>query len=122
MSMEEVIARSDIISLHCPADGNKNLFDAEAFHRMKSSAVIIDEAALDEALTKGEIAGAALDCMAGEPVDKNCPLFCHENLLVTPHMAWYSEESARELKCKVAEESVSIATGKALRYPINHLS
>ena len=79
---------------------------------MKNSAVlinvarggIINEADLDEALSNGEIAGAGLDCMLGEPVSKDSPLFKHENLVVTPHMAWYSEEAASELKRKVAED------------------
>lgn len=129
-TMEEVITKSDIISLHCPADGNKNLFDREAFRKMKNSAVLINvarggiicEQDLDWALSNGEIAGAALDCMLGEPVDKDSPLFWHENLIVTPHMAWYSEEAANELKRKVAEESVRFANGEAIHYPINKLS
>lgn len=129
VSMEEVITQSDIISLHCPADGNQNLFGENEFKKMKNTAVlinvarggIINEEALDKALTNGEIAGAALDCMLGEPVEKDSPLFKHENLIVTPHMAWYSEEAARELKRKVAEESVRFARGEAIRYPVNKL-
>lgn len=127
VSMDEVVGCSDIISLHCPADGNQNLFNREVFRRMKPGAVlinvarggIINEADLEEALTKGELGGAALDCMAGEPVGKDCPLFRHENVIVTPHMAWYSEEAARELKRKVAEEAVRFAKGEPIHYPVN---
>ena len=127
--LEKVLRTSDLISLHCPADGNQNLFDGTAFQKMKNTAVLInvarggisDEKALELALEKGEIAGAALDCMAGEPVRKDLPLFRHENLLVTPHMAWYSEEAAQELKRKVAEESVRFVRGEAIHYPVNHL-
>ena len=54
---------------------------------------IINEEDLDWALEQKEIGGAGLDCMTGEPVSKDCPLFRHENLIVTPHMAWYSEEA-----------------------------
>lgn len=129
VSMEEVITQSDIISLHCPADGNQNLFGEDEFKKMKNTAVlinvarggIINEEELDKALTNGEIAGAALDCMLGEPVGKDSPLFKHENLIVTPHMAWYSEEAAHELKRKVAEESVRFANGEPIHYPINKL-
>ena len=130
VSVEDIITKSDIISLHCPADGNKDLFNAETFKKMKNSAVlinvarggIINEADLDEALSNGEIAGAGLDCMLGEPVSKDSPLFKHENLVVTPHMAWYSEEAASELKRKVAEESVRFSNGEAIHYPINKLA
>ena len=127
--MEEVITQSDVISLHCPADGNLNLFCTETFKKMKNTAIlinvarggIINEKDLDQALTDGEIGGAALDCMLGEPVSKDSPLFRHENLVVTPHMAWYSQEAALELKRKVAEESVRFARGEAIHYPINKL-
>ena len=129
VSMEDVITQSDVISLHCPADGNMNLFCAETFKKMKNTAIlinvarggIINEKDLDQALTDGEIGGAALDCMLGEPVSKDSPLFRHENLVVTPHMAWYSQEAAQELKRKVAEESVRFARGEAIHYPINKL-
>ena len=130
VSFEELLKQSDAVSLHCPADGNRDLFCKETFKRMKNTAVlinvarggIINETDLDQALTDGEIAGAALDCMAGEPVSKDSPLFAHENLLVTPHMAWYSEEAAQELKRKVAEESVRFARGEKIHYPINKLA
>ena len=129
VSMEDVITQSDVISLHCPADGNMNLFCAETFKKMKNTAIlinvarggIINEKDLDQALTDGEIGGAALDCRLGEPVSKDSPLFRHENLVVTPHMAWYSQEAAQELKRKVAEESVRFARGEAIHYPINKL-
>ena len=129
VSMDEVIENADIISLHCPADGNRNLFCMETFKRMKNTAVIvnvarggiINEKDLQLALETGEIAGAALDCMEGEPVSKDSPLFKFDNLIVTPHMAWYSEEAANELKRKVAEESVRFARGEKIHYPINKI-
>lgn len=129
VSMDEVISQSDIISIHCPAEGNQDLFNRDTFKKMKKNAIlinvarggIVNEEALDEALTNGEIAGAGLDCMLGEPVSKDSPLFRHENLIVTPHMAWYSEDAFQELKRKAAEESVRFAKGEAIHYPINHL-
>ena len=128
-TIDEIIEKSDIISIHCPLDGNKDLFDASAFKRMKNTAYIINvsrggiinEKALDEALTNGEIAGAALDCVEFEPMMPGSPLFKHENLIVSPHMGWYSEEAASELKRKVAEESVRFAVGEVVHYPVNKL-
>lgn len=127
--LDTVIREADILSVHCPAEGNQNLINRDVFVRMKNTAVvinvarggIINEADLDWALEQKEIGGAGIDCMTGEPVSKDCPLFRHENLIVTPHMAWYSEEAARELKRKVAEEAVRFAEGKAIHYPINRL-
>ncbi|WP_413476547.1 C-terminal binding protein [Latilactobacillus fuchuensis] len=129
VSLEELVKQSDGISIHIPAEGNKDLFNRETFKSMKKTAVIINvarggiinEADLGQALTDGEIAGAGIDCMATEPMQPNASLFKHENLIVTPHMAWYSEEAAAELKRKVAEESVRFAKGEPVHYPVNHL-
>ena len=122
-----LLEESDAISVHCPADGNRNLFAEEQFRRMKKEAVIINvsrggiinERALDQALREGRIAGAGLDCLEKEPMEAGNPLLRHENLIVTPHMAWYSEEAAKELKRKVAEEAVRFVKGEAVRYPVN---
>lgn len=129
VSFEELVEKSDAISLHCPADGNQNLFNADTFKKMKNDAVIINVARggiineddLNEALKNGEIAGAGIDCMKKEPMPFDAPIFKNENLIVTPHMAWYSEEAALELKRKVAEESVRFAKGEVIHYPVNHL-
>ncbi len=129
VAMDELIAESDVISIHCPLNGNDNLFSAETFRKMKDTAVlinvarggIINEEDLEAALENGEIGGAGLDCMIGEPVMPDAPLFRHENVLVTPHMAWYSEEAASELKRKVAEEAVRFANGEPIHYPVNRV-
>lgn len=80
---------------------------------------IVDEAALAEALADGTVGGAALDVTEAEPLDLASPLHGFDNCLITPHMAWYSEEAARELKRKVAEEAVRFARGEAVHYPVN---
>lgn len=129
VSMDELIVKSDIISIHCPAEENQNLIGAGAFKKMKNSAVlinvarggIVNEADLKQALENGEIAGAALDCMIGEPVSKDSPLFGLKNLIVTPHMAWYSEEAQKELKRKAAQEAVRFAKGEPIHYPVKYL-
>ena len=129
MPLEDVIKQADIISLHIPADGNKNLFNKETFAKMKKNAVIINVARggiineddLYDALTSGEIAGAGIDCAATEPMPVGSKLFSLDNYIATPHMAWYSEEAAQELKRKAAEECVSFLKEGKVRYPINHL-
>lgn len=96
---------------------------------MKDSAVIvnaarggiINEEDLDRALKEKVIAGAALDCMKSEPMMTDSSIFENENLIVTPHMAWYSEEAAMELKRKAAEEAVRFAKGEAIHYPVNRI-
>ena len=128
-SLEEIIREADVISLHCPLEQARNLFDRDAFRKMKKSAYlinvsrggIIDEEALDWALETGEIAGAAIDCFQQEPMKPGAALFRHRNLIATPHMAWYSEEAARELKRKIAEEAVRFASGQTIRYPVNRV-
>lgn len=126
--LDEIIVGSDVISLHCPLEHARGMFDKEAFRRMKNSAYIInvsrggiiDEEALDWALETGEIAGAAVDCFAHEPTLPGAKLFRHPNLIATPHMAWYSEEASQELKRKIAEEAVRFAQGRPIHYPVNH--
>lgn len=129
VDFDTLLQESDIISIHCPADNNIDLFDQAAFAKMKKTAIIINtarggiinETALEWALQTGHIGAACLDCMLNEPVDKHSKLFSYDNVLVTPHMAWYSEQAALELKRKVAEEAVSFAKGESIRYPVNNV-
>lgn len=130
VEFEELVRRSDVISIHAPlTEETRNLFDLEVFKQMKHSAYlvntsrggIINEDDLLTALQENMIAGAALDVVDLEPMCPDHPLFAFENFLCTPHMAWYSEESAIELKRKVAEEGVRFAKGEAILYPVNTL-
>ena len=82
---------------------------------------IIDEDALCYALQNKLIAGAGLDVVEKEPLTKDCPLLKFDNFTISPHAAWYSEESAVELKRKVAEEAVRFMNGEKVHYPINNL-
>lgn len=129
VTMDELIINSDIISIHCPVNNAVNLFDDEIFDRMKNTAYIIntarggiiDEDALNRALTQGKIAGAAIDVAKIEPLSIDSPLFKHENFICTPHMAWYSEEASLELKRKAAEEAVRFAKGEKVFYSVNNI-
>ena len=128
VSEEQLLRGSDVVSIHCPLNNSRGMLERTAMEMMKPGAYlinvarggIVDEEALDWALTSGHLAGAALDCMAKEPAPADYPLFRHKNLIVTPHMAWYSEEAAQELKRKIAEEAVRFARGKKIHYPVNH--
>ncbi|MCR5656881.1 MAG: hydroxyacid dehydrogenase [Butyrivibrio sp.] len=107
VSFDELLERSDILSLHCPlTDKTRNLINKEAFYKMKDSAYLINvargpvvnEQDLYEALKEEEIAGAGLDVLSVEPMAKENPLLelqDSKKLFITPHMAWASVE-ARE--------------------------
>jgi len=126
--LDDLLQRADVVSIHCPlTEETRHLIDEKRLALMKPTAYlvntargnIVDEAALDRHLAAGKLAGAAMDVLAKEPGAADHPLFRHENFIATPHMAWYSEESARELKRKAAEEVRSVLLGEAPRYQVN---
>lgn len=128
VSLEELLAESDVVSVHCPLnDSTRGLLDEKKLALMKPSAYlvntargsIVDEVALEALLAAKKLAGAAMDVLAAEPGPADHPLFRHENFLVTPHMAWHSEESAQELKRKAAEEVRRVLRGEAPHYQVN---
>lgn len=105
VDFDTLLAESDILSLHCPlTDRTQNLMNAEAFAKMKNTAILInvargpvvDEQALFDALNSGQIAAAGLDVLAKEPIAADNPLAKIKDstkLLITPHMAWASREA-----------------------------
>lgn len=129
VSFNQLLSESDVISIHCPLDTAHNLIGESELHQMKASAYlinvsrggIVNEKALNFALINKWIAGAAMDVSEKEPIAKDSPLLAHENFLCTPHMAWYSEQAAEELKRKVAEEAVRYLNDQPLDYPVNKL-
>ena len=128
VSFDELLSRSDAVAIFVPLENARNLIDMAAMKKMKPTAYlintsrggIVNEDDLNEALKNKIIAGAGFDVMAIEPAKQDNPLFAHENFLITPHMAWYSEESSLELKRKTAEEAASYALYRTCRYPVNH--
>ena len=124
-TLEEIYAGADYISLHCPlTPETHHMINKEVFKKMKSTAVVINvargpvvsEEDLIWALENHEIAGAALDVMEQEPPKKDNPLFGFDNVLITPHTAWYSEESQAVLQRTPAEEIVRVFNGEV---PLN---
>ncbi|MGN7477969.1 C-terminal binding protein [Solibacillus silvestris] len=128
-SFDQLIQTADIISIHCPSDGAYHMFNKEVFKAMQphsylinvSRGGIIDEAALYEAIVNREIAGAGLDVSETEPIDLKSPLLQLDEVIVTPHMAWYSKQAAQELKRKVAKEAVRYLEGQEVHYPVNSI-
>jgi D-3-phosphoglycerate dehydrogenase / 2-oxoglutarate reductase len=127
-SLEELIETSDAVSLHLPlGPDSEHLIDAGALERMRRGAYLIntsrgglvDSGALLSALQAGRIAGAALDVLESEPPAAGDALVNHERVIVTPHAAWYSEESSKTLKSEVAREAIRIINRERPRSPVN---
>ncbi|EDY17890.1 D-isomer specific 2-hydroxyacid dehydrogenase NAD-binding [Chthoniobacter flavus Ellin428] len=106
VALDDLFARADVISLHCPlTPETKDLVNAARLARMKPSAFLIntgrgpliDEAALADALNRGQIAGAGLDVLAKEPPAVDNPLFTAKNCFITPHIAWATKASRDRL-------------------------
>ncbi|HEV8673072.1 MAG TPA: C-terminal binding protein [Methylomirabilota bacterium] len=115
--LARLLAESDYVTLHCPLTAETHhLIDAVALARMKPTAVLVntargglvDPAALAPALEAGRLAGAGLDVTEPEPLDGGSPLLRLDNVIVTPHAAWYSDEGRADLKRRVAEEAVRV--------------
>jgi glycerate dehydrogenase len=113
VSVEEVLRRSDVVSLHCPlTPETRNLINAERLRLMKPSAFLLNtsrgplivEQDLADALNAQHIAGAAVDVLPVEP-PKDSPLFSARNCIVTPHLAWATRE-ARARLMDIAVENV----------------
>jgi phosphoglycerate dehydrogenase-like enzyme len=101
-TLNEVLKNSDIVSLHLPlTPATERMIDAEALAKMKPGAIlvntsrgqIIDEDALVDALRSGQLAAAALDVFAEEPVAPGKPLLALDNVLLTPHVSWYTADT-----------------------------
>ena len=106
VSLDEVLEKSDVISLHCPLfESNRGMINQESIARMKDGVLLIntsrgpliDEAALAQALHTGKVAGAGLDVLETEPARPDNPLLAEPNCLITPHIAWAPKESRQRL-------------------------
>jgi D-3-phosphoglycerate dehydrogenase len=125
---EELLARSDLVTLHMPLTAEtRGLLGAEAFARMKPGALlvnaargaVVDTPSLVRALDNGRIAGAALDVLDVEPMPADHPLVNRPNVIVTGHLAWYSEHSMRQLKRSAGEECARVLRGEPPKNRVN---
>lgn len=127
VTLEELITKSDIISLHVPLTAEtKGMIGKEELMAMKESAILInvsrggilDERALKNALDRGEIAGAGLDVVEEEPIPDNHPLLTTDHCIITPHMAWLAKESRQRLLDMAVENFKAYLDG----HPQNQLT
>ena len=114
VSLEELLAQSDILSLHCPLTAdNTGMINEESLGKMKDGAILIntargalvDEAAVCHALEQGKLAYFAADVVSKEPISPNNPLLHAKNCYLTPHIAWAPKETRERLHA-INEENV----------------
>ena len=127
VSLDELLAQSDYISLHCPLnDKTKHLINKDTIAKMKPSAVIlntgrgglINEADLCEALADKRIHGAGLDVQEVEPPAEDSPLYTLDNVILTPHMGWKGLETRQRLVGIIRDNVQAFFKGE----PINVVS
>jgi D-3-phosphoglycerate dehydrogenase len=127
-AFDSVLKESDFLSIHCPLnDSTRHLVGDREFAKMEkrplvvntSRGAIIDEQALIRALEQGRVSGAGLDVLEKEPPDAENPLLRMENVILSPHMGFYSEESIRELKRSTARNVVDVLSGRWPRSVVN---
>lgn len=121
VSMEELLAQSDVISLHCPlTDGTRGMIDEQAIARMKDGAYVIntargalvDGAAMAQALAAGKIAGYLADVLDEEPPSVDDPLLSAPHTVITPHVAWAAKQTRERLMSVVVENLAAYQAGE----------
>lgn len=128
VSFDELVTRSDIISLHVPlVAATHHLIDDDVLHRTRPRAILVntcrggvaDTDAVLSALRDGRLAGAGLDVLELEPLDPDAAIASQPNAIFTPHAAWYSDESYGELKRRVMENVLAVCAGDPPRNIVN---
>lgn len=126
--LDTLLKESDFISIHCPLnDSTRHLIGQREFGKMEKKPIlintsrgpIIDENALIQALIKGQISGAGLDVLEKEPPDSKNPMLKMENVVLSPHVGFYSVESISELKRRTAENVSDVLLGKWPKSVVN---
>jgi glycerate dehydrogenase len=121
ISMEQLFAECDVVSLHCPLTAEtERLVSRELLARMRRKAFLVntsrgglvDERALADALRAGQIGGAAVDVVSIEPIRPDNPLLTAPNCLITPHMAWTSLAARQRILKTTAENIAAFLAGK----------
>lgn len=129
--LDEVLREADFLSLHMPVTAEtRGMINADALSKMKPTAILIntargplvDDAALLAALQSGRIAFAGLDTHNTEPLGKDSPFCKLDNVVLTDHTAYNTEEAIVELKTKAAQNVADVLSGRPPRYPVNKLA
>jgi len=128
VDLETLLTTSDYVTIHTPLnDETKHLINAETLSLMKETAYLIntsrgpmvDTDALAAALKNGQIAGAAIDVYDKEPPSPDLPLFGLDNVILTPHIAWASEEAGWEIRQSILDDILAAAEGRPARCVVN---
>jgi phosphoglycerate dehydrogenase-like enzyme len=126
--LPELLAESDIVSLHLPlTDQTAGMLNRAALARMKPDAVlvntsrgaVIDEAALVDALRTGGLAAAGLDVFAVEPIAPDNPLLSLDNVVLTPHVTWYTVDTMRRYLAEAVDNCRRLRDGQDLANVVN---
>lgn len=121
-SLEDLLRRSDVVSLHCPlTDQTRAIINSQTLRLLKPTAflintsrgALIDERALAEALSERRLAGAGLDVLSAEPPPAGHPLLRAPNCFITPHIAWATREARQRLLDEVVENVRAFLSGRA---------
>lgn len=127
VGFDDLLARSDYISVHAPlTPETEKMFNMDAFKKMKNTAFLIntargplvDTADLAAALDAGEIAGAGLDVLPTEPPAADDPIVGRDDVVLTPHTGFYSEDALLDLQTTVASDVAAVLAGEEPKYPV----
>jgi D-3-phosphoglycerate dehydrogenase / 2-oxoglutarate reductase len=128
VTLHELAQRSDVVTLHTPlTDDTRGLVNERFLAAMKPTAFLIntargglvDQEALEAALAEGRIAGAGLDTFVPEPLPEGHPLLESERVLLTPHVAFYSEESVHDVRVRAARAVAEALAGERPAETVN---
>lgn len=124
VSLDELYARADVISLHCPLfPENTGMVNRESIAKMKDGVILLNnsrgllvtEQDLADALNSGKVYAAGLDVVSSEPIKADNPLLKAKNCLITPHISWAAKESRQRLMDIAVHNLASYLDGK----PVN---
>jgi phosphoglycerate dehydrogenase-like enzyme len=125
VALDELLKRADFVSIHCVlTQETKGLIDVLALQTMKETAflidvsrgAIIDEGALIKAIDENLIAGAGFDVFAQEPLAADYPLLGRDNVILTPHLAWWTKEAFERVERETLDGILDILAGKTPKH------